>query len=126
MERVYLSYPRDREAAIFYALALLGTAQSSDKTYANQKKAAAILNRILPQEPQHPGVAHYLIHSFDYPALAQLALPAARTYAKIAPSSALAHFHAIRSVAGVDSIKSCFGRSCPEARGYDSSRGRGF
>jgi tetratricopeptide (TPR) repeat protein len=87
MERVYLSYPKDREAAIFYALALLGTIQSGDKTYANQKKAAAILNRILPLEPQHPGVAHYLIHSFDYPQLAQLALPAARSYAKIAPSS---------------------------------------
>jgi tetratricopeptide (TPR) repeat protein len=87
MERVYLSYPRDREAAIFYALSLLGTAQSSDKTYANQKKAADILNRILPLEPQHPGVAHYLIHSFDYPPLAQLALQAARTYASIAPSS---------------------------------------
>jgi tetratricopeptide (TPR) repeat protein len=87
MEHVYLSYPKDREAAIFYALALLGTAQSSDKTYANQKKAAGILNRILPQAPQHPGVAHYLIHSFDYPQLAQLALPAARSYAKIAPSS---------------------------------------
>jgi hypothetical protein len=87
MEHVYLSYPKDREAAIFYALALLGTAQTGDKTYANQKKAAAILNRILPLEPQHPGVAHYLIHSFDYPPLAHLALPAARSYAKIAPSS---------------------------------------
>ena len=87
MERLYLGYPKDREAAIFYALALLGTARSGDKSYANQKKAAAILNRILPLEPQHPGVAHYLIHSFDYPQLAQLALPAARSYAKIAPSS---------------------------------------
>jgi tetratricopeptide (TPR) repeat protein len=87
MERVYLSYPKDREAAIFYALALLGTALTTDKTYANQKKAAEILNKVLPEEPEHPGVAHYLIHSFDYPQLAQLALPAARSYAKIAPSS---------------------------------------
>ncbi len=87
MERVYLSYPRDREAAIFYALALLGTALTTDKTYANQRKAADILNRILPDEPEHPGVAHYLIHSFDYPQLANLALPAARSYARIAPSS---------------------------------------
>jgi tetratricopeptide (TPR) repeat protein len=87
MERVYLSYPKDREAAIFYALALLGTALNTDKTYANQKKAAEILNKVLPVEPKHPGVAHYLIHSFDYPQLAQLALPAARSYAKIAPSS---------------------------------------
>ncbi|HYV00315.1 MAG TPA: hypothetical protein VE977_15905 [Pyrinomonadaceae bacterium] len=87
MEHVYLSYPKDHEAAIFYALSLLGTASASDKTYEKQKQAAAILNKILPAEPQHPGVAHYLIHSFDYPQLAQLALPAARRYAKIAPSS---------------------------------------
>ena len=87
MEHVYLSYPRDHEAAIFYALSLLGTTVESDKTYEKQKKAAAILNKILPIEPQHPGVAHYLIHSFDYPPLAELALPAARSYAKIAPSS---------------------------------------
>ena len=87
MEHVYLSYPKDHEAAIFYALSLLGIASASDKTYEKQKKAAAILNKILPVEPQHPGVAHYLIHSFDYPQLAQLALPAARRYAKIAPSS---------------------------------------
>ncbi|HYV07420.1 MAG TPA: hypothetical protein VFB82_22690, partial [Blastocatellia bacterium] len=57
------------------------------KDYAKQKKAAEILNRVLPQEPNHPGVAHYVIHSFDYPQLAELALPAARSYAKIAPSS---------------------------------------
>ncbi len=87
MERVYLRYPKDREAAIFYALALLGTGPITDKTFANQKKAAGILNRVLPQEPRHPGVAHYLIHSFDYPQLAYLALPAARSYARIAPSS---------------------------------------
>ena len=87
MEQLYLRYPKDHEAAIFYALALLGTAQLTDKSYANQKKAAEILNKVLAAEPQHPGVAHYLIHSFDYPALAQLALAAARSYAKIAPSS---------------------------------------
>lgn len=87
MERVSLSHPKDREAQIFYALALLGTALNTDKTYANQKKAADILNRILSEEPEHPGVTHYLIHSFDYPQLATLALPAARSYAKIAPSS---------------------------------------
>lgn len=87
MERLHISYPKDREAAIFYSLALLGTGPLTDKTFANQKKAAGILNRVLPVEPRHPGVAHYLIHSFDYPQLAQLALPAARSYAKIAPSS---------------------------------------
>jgi len=87
MERVYMNHPKDREAGIFYALALLGTALTTDKTYANQIKAAEILNKILPQEPEHPGVAHYLIHSFDYPELAHLALPAARSYSKIAASS---------------------------------------
>ena len=87
MERVYLNYPKDQEVAIFYALALLGTALNTDKTYANQKKAANILNKILPEAPNHPGVVHYLIHSFDYPQLAELALPAARRYAKVAPSS---------------------------------------
>lgn len=87
MEQLHLRYPQDHEAGIFYALALLGTALPTDKTYANQKKAAEILNKVLTAEPEHPGVAHYLIHSFDYPALASLALPAARSYAKIAPSS---------------------------------------
>jgi len=87
MEQLYLRYPKDHEAAVFYALALLGTALPTDKTYANQKKAAEILNKILLSEPEHPGVAHYLIHSFDYPALAPLALAAARSYARIAPSS---------------------------------------
>ncbi len=61
-------FPEDHEAAIFYALSLLGTAPpSNDPTYANQKKAAAILNGLLPLEPKHPGIAHYMIHSFDYP-----------------------------------------------------------
>ena len=58
-----------------------------DKTYANQYKAGEILNRVLPRQPTHPGVAHYLIHSFDYPKVAELALPAARSYSKIAESS---------------------------------------
>ena len=87
MERLHQQYPDDREAAIFYSLALLGTASPADKTYANQKKAGEILNGVLPQQPDHPGVAHYLIHSFDYPQLAALALPAARSYSKIAESS---------------------------------------
>jgi tetratricopeptide (TPR) repeat protein len=87
MADVAAKHPQDKEAAIFHALALLGTAFPGDKTYAIEKKAAAILNGILPDTPKHPGVAHYLIHSFDYPALAELALPAARSYAKIAPSS---------------------------------------
>jgi hypothetical protein len=87
MQQLHIRYPKDREAGIFYALALLGTAPPTDKTYANQKKAADILNKVLAVAPSHPGVAHYIIHSFDYPALAHLALAAARSYSKIAPDS---------------------------------------
>ncbi|HEX6188921.1 MAG TPA: hypothetical protein VFZ40_12660 [Pyrinomonadaceae bacterium] len=87
MEQIFVRYPKDQEAAVFYSLALLGTALPTDKTYANQKKAAGILNKVLAAEPNHPGVAHYIIHSFDYPALADLALAAARSYSKIAPDS---------------------------------------
>jgi len=87
MAAVEGSNPKDREAAIFHALSLLGIAQPNDKTYAHQKQAAEILNRVLREEPDHPGVAHYLIHSFDYPELAPLALPAARAYARLAPGS---------------------------------------
>ena len=87
MAAIERGHPKDREAAIFHALSLLGIAQPNDKTYAHQKQAAEILNRVLPEQPEHPGVAHYLIHSFDYPELAQLALPAARVYAKLAPGS---------------------------------------
>jgi tetratricopeptide (TPR) repeat protein len=79
--------PDDHEAQIFYALSLLGTAPPDDASFANQKKAAAILNSLLPLEPQHPGIAHYMIHSFDYPELAADALPAARAYSRIAPDS---------------------------------------
>jgi tetratricopeptide (TPR) repeat protein len=79
--------PDDHEVQIFYALSLLGTAPPNDPTFANQKKAAAILNALLPLEPNHPGITHYMIHSFDYPQLAADALPAARAYAKIAPDS---------------------------------------
>jgi tetratricopeptide (TPR) repeat protein len=80
-------YPDDREAAIFHALALNATALPTDKTYANQLKAAAILEKVFAEQPEHPGVAHYLIHSYDYPPIAQLGLPAARRYASIAPSA---------------------------------------
>jgi tetratricopeptide (TPR) repeat protein len=89
MERLHRRHPSDSEAAVFYALALIAKGMAAgDKTYANEREAARILNRVLKREPQHPGVAHYLIHSYDYPALARLALPAARSYARIAPASA--------------------------------------
>src|SRR5258708_10280181 len=89
MEQLDQRHPLDREAGVFYALTLIATGMmANDKSYAREKKAAQILNRVRAREPQHPGVAHYLIHSYDYPALAHLALPAARSYAKIAPASA--------------------------------------
>ena len=89
MERLHGRYPTDREAGVFYSLTLIAKGMmTSDKSYLNEKKASQILNRVLAREPQHPGVSHYLIHSYDYPALAHLALPAARSYARIAPASA--------------------------------------
>ena len=89
MKQLLERNPSDSEAGVFYALTLIATGMmSQDKTYVREKEAAQILNGVLAREPQHPGVAHYLIHSYDYPALAELALPAARAYAKIAPSSA--------------------------------------
>lgn len=83
------AYPDDVEVAIFHALSLLAVAYNSppDKTYAMQKEAASILNGLLSKYPDHPGIAHYMIHSFDYPELANLALPAARAYAAIAPDA---------------------------------------
>ncbi len=89
MEQLFQRHPSDNEAGVFYALTLIATGMmANDKSYAREKKAAQILNRVLAREPKHPGVAHYLIHAYDYPTLAHLALPAARSYAKIAPASA--------------------------------------
>ena len=81
-------YTDDDEAAIFYALALGAAADPADKTFQKQKKAGDVLNRIFANKPTHPGIAHYIIHNYDYPELATLALPAARKYAAIAPASA--------------------------------------
>jgi hypothetical protein len=87
MERLTVRYPDDREAAVFYALALNATALPTDKTYANQLKAAAILEKVFAEQVLHPGVAHYLIHSYDYPPIADKGLTAARRYATIAPAA---------------------------------------
>jgi tetratricopeptide (TPR) repeat protein len=88
MKGLHERYPNDNEAAVFYALsqAAVGT-YDKDPTFARESDAAAILNDVLKAEPDHPGVAHYLIHSFDYPPLAKLAVPAAKQYASIAPDS---------------------------------------
>ena len=85
MEQVYLRYPEDREAAVFYGLALNASALPTDKTYANQRKAAEILNKVWAEQPNHPGVVHYLIHSDDSAQFAAAGLDAAICYSKIAP-----------------------------------------
>jgi hypothetical protein len=86
MEQLHERYPEDREASVFYALALDTTWSPTDRSYANLKKAAGILEAIWAEQPNHPGVVHYLIHSYDVPALAQNGLTAARRYAAIAPA----------------------------------------
>jgi hypothetical protein len=97
-EAVAARYPDDDEAQIAYAITLNVTASPNDKTYANQLKGAAILEPIFKRQPRHPGVAHYLIHLYDYPAIAEQGLDAAKRYSEIAPAAphALAHLHARR------------------------------
>jgi tetratricopeptide (TPR) repeat protein len=87
---VYLKYRGDREAAVFYALSLLPNEQtvSTDNTYGKQVKAGEILEKVFAEQPDHPGVAHYIIHAYDHPLLASRALTAARKYDQIAPASA--------------------------------------
>src|SRR5215475_9074383 len=87
MEGLVAKYPTDDEAKTLYALALNVTALHTDKTFANQLKAGAILEPLFRKYPNHPGVAHYLIHTYDYAELAERGLPAARAYAKIAPAA---------------------------------------
>jgi len=88
MEKLAAKYPQDKEASIFYALALNIASDPMDKTFAKQLKAASILEPIFLAQPEHPGVAHYLIHSYDYPPIAEKGLPAARRYSNIAPDAA--------------------------------------
>jgi hypothetical protein len=86
--QVMQRYPQDAEAATLYALVLSANFDPTDKKYTNQLKAAAILEPIFKAQPEHPGVAHYLIHSYDYPPIAGKGLDAARRYGKIAPDAA--------------------------------------
>lgn len=88
MEEMYQENKDDSEVAIFYALALSASAVPSDLTYTKQREAGKILEELFAKEPNHPGIAHYIIHSYDYPELAELALSTARRYVEIAPSSA--------------------------------------
>ena len=87
MGRVVAAYPDDSEAKAFYALALAAAADPADKTYADQLKAGALVETLWAAQPDHPGFAHYIIHSYDVPALAPKAVDAARRYAKIAPDA---------------------------------------
>src|SRR5438132_4461148 len=87
MDRMAQSHPNDYELQTFYELTLQASAPKSDLTYANQTKSAALLEKLYEQNPQHPGVSHYLIHAYDYPPLAEKGLPAARRYAGIAPAA---------------------------------------
>lgn len=91
MGQVQAAYPNDNEAAILHALTLAITAPKTDKTFSNQRKCGEILEPIFAKQPQHPGVAHYIIHCYDNPVLAEKGLGAARIYAKIAPASAHAN-----------------------------------
>jgi hypothetical protein len=87
MADIAAKYPQDQEAQIFYALALAASENPADKTYADRLHAGAILEKLFAQEPSHPGLAHYLIHTYDVPELAEKALVAARRYSKIAPDA---------------------------------------
>jgi tetratricopeptide (TPR) repeat protein len=87
MEQIHAVYPKDLEATAFYALAIDQDALPTDKSYANQLKAAALLEALFKVEPDHPGVTHYLIHSYDVPSLAARGLPYARRYANLAPDA---------------------------------------
>jgi len=87
MAQLSARYPDDPEAAAFYALALAAAADPADKSYADQLKAGAILEKLWASQPDHPGLAHYIIHSYDVPALAPKAVEAARRYSKIAPDA---------------------------------------
>ena len=87
MRDVAAKYPEDHEATIFYALALAVAADPGDKTYADQLEAGRILEKLFVQEPTHPGLAHYIIHAYDVPALAGQALSAAQRYSEIAPDA---------------------------------------
>ncbi len=87
MESLAAKYPTDHEAQIFYALAIAASEDPADKTYTGRLKAGAILDKLFEEEPNHPGLAHYLIHTYDVPPLAGRALEAARRYSEIAPDA---------------------------------------
>ncbi|PYN10400.1 MAG: hypothetical protein DME05_27555, partial [Candidatus Rokuibacteriota bacterium] len=87
MEQMAQRYPDDFEASVYYALTLQASAPKNDKTYANQLKSAEILERLFKQNPDHPGVAHYLVHAYDYPPLADKGIKIAALYGRLAPAA---------------------------------------
>ena len=87
MEQLTQRYPDDYEAKVFYALTLQASASKTDKTYGNQLKSAGILEKLYEQNPQHPGVSHFLVHAYDYPPLADKGIAAAKRYAGLAPAA---------------------------------------
>jgi hypothetical protein len=121
-EQVATRYPDDDEAQIAYAITLNVAASPADKTYVNQLKGAALLEPILKRQPEHPGVAHYLIHLYDYPALAEKGLEAAKRYAKIAPAAPHAQhmpshiFHAPRLLERLDCLEQGIRAHCQGGR----------
>ena len=103
MQQLHVRYPDDSEAAIFYALALNGAVDFNDKNYTKQLKAAAILNEEAKKQPNHPGIAHYLIHSYDFAPLAAMCVSTAELYGKIAPEAP----HALHMPSHIYSMLAC-------------------
>jgi hypothetical protein len=91
LEKMTRDYPQDAEARVIYGMVLAANVDPNDKTYSNQARAADVLERVQRELPDHPGAPHYLIHTYDYPPLAQRGLPAAQRYRDVAPSA----FHAL-------------------------------
>jgi hypothetical protein len=116
MARLAEKYPQDDEAQIFYALALDEAVDLGDKTYARQLHAAAILERMEARLPQHPGIPHYIIHSYDYAPIAERGLPAARRYAALAPSAP----HALHMPSHIFSTLGLWHESIPADLAADS------
>ena len=124
MESLHSRYPQDSEAAIFYALSLIANAPLNDKTYANQKKATQILEPIFLQQPEHPGLAHYIIHADDNAALAQHGFECGAALfpdcAGLAsrPSYALSCFYEARFMGRLHCLKPRLGRQRAQTKGW--------
>ena len=130
MEGVHQRYPDDREAAVFYALSLLASEPDGDTTFVNRKKAAAVLEPLFTEEPDHPGVAHYLIHSYDKPQLAATGAAGGapvcqnRARGSARAAYAVAYFCPARPVAGRHRLQPGFHRRHPQDHGHAHGRRR--